>query len=417
MSAGLNPSAGRADMKITLRPYAHDHSRWHVDIRIMDPRNATREIRRRLVAPAKLSRDQARAWGERQVPRILRKVLGAEREVVVPTPRKEPSNEKVEKKTTTLTLAEFYIHRFEPEHVQLQKPATQYGYKSVFRCHIGPSLGGLQLMSIDDDRVMRFRAQLHGRMKASSANTVLGKLAAMLRYAKRVRLLSSVPEVPPLRTSRKRPKRVFTDAQLESLVAVAAERGGAVYVLCLLAVDMGMRVSEICALEWADVDLEVGAITVQHNMSRGQLGTPKGVIGTLAMTERLEQAFVEYRATAPSGPLVLYRRTQATGRRLARHSPSSISYALNKLQDAAGLRRTGPHMLRHTVLTRLAQLGASIYEVQAVARHSRLETTQLYLHSQQVTLARNAAQLLDIANKRGAGKRVAKSATTERKQP
>src|SRR5690606_811131 len=51
-------------------PYAHDHTRWHVDIRLMHP-TTQKEIRKRLVAPAGLSESQARAWGERQVPALL----------------------------------------------------------------------------------------------------------------------------------------------------------------------------------------------------------------------------------------------------------------------------------------------------------------------------------------------------------
>ena len=56
-------------MKITLRPYAHDKNRWHVDIRLMNPCSPARELRKRMVAPKRLSEQQARAWGERQVPK------------------------------------------------------------------------------------------------------------------------------------------------------------------------------------------------------------------------------------------------------------------------------------------------------------------------------------------------------------
>lgn len=50
---------------------------------------------------------QARTWRERQVPAILRELVG----VSVRAPR--------------LTIAEFYEQRFLPEHVQLLKPATR----------------------------------------------------------------------------------------------------------------------------------------------------------------------------------------------------------------------------------------------------------------------------------------------------
>ncbi len=393
-------------MKITLRPYAHDKNRWHVDIRLMNPCNPKREIRKRLVAPARLSEQQARAWGERQVPKILQNVLGTGGGIKVPTARKESVTKTAQSRA--VTLGEFYVQRFVPEHVELQKPATRAGYDSVFRTHLGPALGALPIDSIDEDCVMSFRAALYRRLKASTANVVLTRLRVMLRFAKRARVIAVVPVIESLPVPRKRPKSVYTEAQIEQLVGSALSLGQEAYIICLLAIDMGLRVSEICALEWADIDLDAGSVTVQHNTYRGQTQTPKGIIGTLALTSRLKDALVEYRRRALERPLVLYRRSQFTGGQWAPHSSHSLQYVLNLAQRKAGLPESGMHFLRHTVLTRLARLGADVYEVQAVARHSRLETTQTYLHLQQAKLARGAAELLDRANKAAPGKRLAK---------
>ena len=79
------------------------------------------------------------------------------------------------------------------------------------------------------------------------------------------------------------------------------------------------------------------------------------------------------------------------------HTPNSIGYAIHRVQDAVKLKRTGPHLFRHTALTRLANFGASIYVIQAVARHANIQTTQKYLHQQQVVLSREAADLVDGA--------------------
>ena len=395
-------------MKITLRPYAHDKSRWHVDIRLMNPCNAAREIRKRMVAPAHLDERQARAWGERQVPKILQTVLGTGGGSEVPVPRKERTTKPA--RTRAITLGEFYVQRFVPEHVELQKPATRANYDTIFRNHLGPLLGGLSIAEIGDDCVMSFRAALHRRLKASTANLVLAKLRVMLRFAKRARVIAVMPDVERLSVPRSRPKPVYSDEQIELLIGAAMDFGHEAHIICLLAVDMGLRISEICALEWTDIDLDAGSITVQHNAYRGQTQTPKGVIGTLAMTSRLKKALAKYKRRALDKPLVLYRRSQFTGGELAPHSPHSLQYVLNLVQRKAGLPDSGMHLLRHTVLTRLARLGADVYEVQAVARHSRLETTQAYLHLQQAKLARGAADLLDRANRTAPGKRLAKRA-------
>ncbi|MCB9568401.1 MAG: site-specific integrase, partial [Myxococcales bacterium] len=96
-------------------------------------------------------------------------------------------------------------------------------------------------------------------------------------------------------------------------------------------------------------------------------------------------------------------------------SPSGVRHVLNQAQEKAGLPKSGLHLLRHTSLTRLANLGASVYIVQAVARHSRLQTTQMYLHTQQVLLSREAADLLDQAARgHEPGKALAKRAKSRR---
>jgi integrase len=292
----------------------------------------------------------------------------------------------------------------------MQKPATQVNYDSVWRNHIGPHLGEMPLAVIDEDQLSLFRATLRQRLSATTANVVLGKVAKIFQFAKRMRQISTVPTVEKLSTPRSRPKEILSDEQIDALLGAARSLSPTSELICLLALDAGLRTSEICALEWSDVDLKEGSITVQHNSFRGKSQTPKGNIGKLALTSALRRALAEHRKREPIGPFVLYRRSPHTRMDWAPHTPHSIRYALGQADRKAGLRQSGPHLLRHTALTRLANLGASIYVVQAVARHSRLQTTQTYLHTQQVGLAREAADLLDRAATRSRGKAVAKRA-------
>ncbi|MEZ4449544.1 MAG: tyrosine-type recombinase/integrase [Nannocystaceae bacterium] len=415
-------------MKINLRPYAHDSTRWHVDIRLMHP-TTQKEIRKRLVAPAGLSEAQARAWGERQVPGLLLgKVLGAaadgaprERDKEVTTPSTTSTTRTprplrlVPPPRAAMTLAALYTERFEPEYVRLQKPATRVGYDSVFRNHIRPRLGELPLAAVDEDRISSFRAELRQRLGVSTSNFVLAKLAKLLRFAKRLRLIEAVPEIEKFSVPRARPKAVLSDEQIAALTKAAAEIDTTTELIVLLALDAGLRSAELCALEWADVDLKAGSVTIQNNSYRGVKQTPKGTIAKVALTSALRRAFERHRRREPIGPLVLYRQTYRTHGEWVAHTPHTIRHYLNEAQRRADLPVTGPHLLRHTSLTRLANLGASVYVVQAVARHTRLQTTQTYLHTQQVGLARAAADLLDKAASRPAGKALAKRGKTRQK--
>jgi integrase/predicted DNA-binding transcriptional regulator AlpA len=403
-------SAGPAQMNIHLRPYKKDPTRWHVDVKLMHPSTHT-EIRKRLVAPAGMSEAQARAWGERQVPKILGVALGMPSEPP-PPPKQTRKAQEVRRSSHVqkaishrpqMTLERFYYERFEPEHARMQKPATHNGYDTNFRNHYRPLLGALPLAAIDEDRIMTFRAKLRETQSVVTTNGILGRLAKMLRVAKRMRLIDVVPEVEMLRAGRARPKPVYSDDQIAELCDAAAALSDEHLLIVLLALDAGLRVSEVCALEWGDVDLKGGSMLIQHNTYRGQKQTPKGTIGRIVLTTALREALARQRKAEPIGALVLYRRSQHTRSGWAPHTPASITNMLNQAQERAGLAKSGLHLLRHTALTRLSKLGASIYIVQAVARHSRLQTTATYLHAQQVTLAREAADLLDLAAKARAG--------------
>ncbi|MBK8263465.1 MAG: site-specific integrase [Nannocystis sp.] len=439
-------------MKINLRPYTHDHTRWHVDIRLMHP--ATQEeIRKRLVAPAGLSEAQARTWGERQVPAFLGRAFRVnddehrEREArrpatppppIEPAPPRRPYTRRAPAPPAAAaprpiapsrlapapaprpatTLAELYAQRFEPEYARLQKPATQAGYEAVFRNYIGPALGALPLAAIDDDRLSSFRAGLRHRYEASTCNFILAKLAKMLRFARKLRLIDVAPEVEMFSLGRARPKAVLADDQIVALLDVAGDIDPSCELVVLLALDAGLRCSEICALEWSDIDFTEGSMIIQHNTYRGAKQTPKGSIGKIALTAALRRALDEHRQREPIGPLVLYRRSKWTHGEWRPFSPNTVRYWLNEAQRRAGLPESGPHLLRHTALTRLAKLGASVYVVQAVARHTRLQTTQTYIHTQQIGLVREAADLLDRAAARhSVGKNSAKSANSRQTRP
>jgi len=321
-------SAGPSDMKITLRPYANDKSRWHVDIRIMNPCNPDTEIRKRKVAPAGMSNAQARAWGERQVPKILGEALRPEA-TVIPQRRDHRSSE--------LTLAEFFHERFEPEQVRLLKPATRVGYDSVYRNHVGPLLGEFPLAAIDEDRLSVFRAALAAKLKATTVNMILRKVAKMLRFARRLRLLSAVPIIDKMKAPREPPKPVYPQEQIDLLLDCPRSLGPDTELLLLLAFDTGLRASELCAL--------------------------RAGVGRYRPRERDGDR---------SAQLIWVQLFLCGGRERCSMWPKS-----SNLGCLPGLAR--PHLFRHTSLSRLAELGASIHVIQVAARHSRLETTQRYL--------------------------------------
>jgi len=64
--------------------------------------------------------------------------------------------------------------------------------------------------------------------------------------------------------------------QYERLLTVARRRRVDAYLMALLGGDAGLRLGEIVALEWRDVDLAARRLTVERSDWLGHVGVPKG---------------------------------------------------------------------------------------------------------------------------------------------
>ena len=103
--------------------------------------------------------------------------------------------------------------------------------------------------------------------------------------------------------------------------------------------DAGLRVSEVVALDWADVVLEQSQICVRRVVSFGQerlVTAPRWV----TMTARLREALAAARPDGAQHGCVL---TDEEGRAV---EPQTVRRWIMKAERAAGVEVLGPHALR-----------------------------------------------------------------------
>lgn len=378
-------AAGRPDcskMTITLRPYPKDPTRFHVDLQVKHP-VTEQALRRRIASPKGLDEHKARRWGQAQLEDWLR---------ILVTPGKEdaPTSKTVPPRSE-LTLARFFEDHFIPTYVKLQRQATQTAYACLWRNHLH-LLGDVPLAAIDESAIDRFVADLSERkLQASTINLVLAKLAKMLRWAVKHRRIERAPVIERLKTSPK-PRAHYTAGQLAQVRGVLDNLDASDAAVFFLAFEGGLRTGEIAALCWDDVDFEHGVIHIRRTIFRGTEGPPKGTVAEVGLTANLRTVLSRLERL---GRRVLYRTSQHTGGELGEHTEHSVRAALNRIQRTAGLDQTGLHILRHSGITFLADQGADVHTLRHFARHSRLQTTEAYLHQSRRRLVQGAAKLFD----------------------
>ena len=201
---------------------------------------------------------------------------------------------------------------------------------------------------------------------------------AALRHPEHAALIARVLAIPPKRFDR-RLVTYLTESEVTALLAApdtATPTGRRDHALLVLAVQTGLRVSELTALTCADVRLGAGAHVSCQGKGRKQRITPL----TSATTTVLSSWLAERRA-APTDPMFPSRHGTAMSRdalerRLAKHAATAA-----RVEPTITEKKVSPHVLRHTAAMRLLEAGVDSTVIALWLGHESVATTQIYVHA------------------------------------
>lgn len=252
------------------------------------------------------------------------------------------------------------------------KPSEQRAKENILDVWLKPRFGRMKLDEIRLREIEALKAKMLDEHKsAKRINNTLTVLGRMLRYATELELIETVPRIKLVKV----PPQKFDFLDFDELQRLldAAKADEELYAAILCGVDAGLRSGEIKGLDWGDLDLKAGLLSVRRSLHRGDLTSPKsGRERTVPTTERLRLALKELRHLR--GDAVF---SKSDGTRYTRHE---LDWRLKKTYRKAQLRWMGWHALRHTFCSHLAMRGAPPRAIQELAGHSSLSITQRYMH-------------------------------------
>ena len=201
---------------------------------------------------------------------------------------------------------------------------------------------------------------------------------AALRHPEHALLIQRVLAIPPKRFE----KRIVTyliPPEIDALVAAPDQsrwEGRRDRTLMLLAIQTGLRVSELIGLNCCDVTLGTGANVRCEGKGRKQRAVP------LATTvQALLRSWLTERAGLPHDPLFPTR----TGRRLSRDAVALrvSTHADTAAKQCATLlgKRIHPHVLRHSCAMSLLQAGVDTSVIALWLGHAGIRSTDAYIHA------------------------------------
>lgn len=133
----------------------------------------------------------------------------------------------------------------------------------------------------------------------------------------------------------------------------------------------GMRISELCSLKPADIDMHGRSILISGKGSKERMIQ----IGNSSVAEILLEYTREYgREIGECGYFFVNRLNK-------RLSEQSVREMINKYTDMAGIElHITPHMFRHSFATYLLEADVDIRYIQEMLGHSSIKVTEIYTH-------------------------------------
>lgn len=300
-------------------------------------------------------------------------------------------------------LEAFFTDRLQQQ--RLASPHTIAAYRDTFRLlltfakeEIRKAPSDLDLSDLDAPFIVRFLTHLEKKRRnaISTRNARLAAVHSFFRYVAlrepaHAALIQRVLAIPHKRAEKKL-VAFLTPTEFEALLATPDQTtllGRRDYALLLLAIQTGLRVSELTALTIESARLDHGAA---HVRCLGK-GRKERVTPLTAQSVKALRACLRDRVGAvPTSPLFLSRRGGAMSRDAVEHLVEVHRTRAAKKCASLATKQISPHVLRHTSAMLLLHSGVDRSVIALWLGHESVETTEIYLHADLATKERAIAR-------------------------
>ena len=314
---------------------------------------------------------QRRALGRRGVPgrlgtgRLL--AFLDERGLLAPAPQEQPT-------ALDLLLEEFRQWLFQERNLSA---STVLRYERTARRFLSEQAlreGVLRVGDLTGADVNAFLLRECSRVSAGSAKGRVAELRSLLRfcYLRQLLPMRLGAAVPPVGGWRLASIPVIVSAADVAAVIdscdVSTLQGRRNRAIMLLVARLGLRSIEVARLELDDIDWRRGELTVRGKARRQDKLPLPSEVGEALSAYLVERGQVEgsrrvfFTCRAPRQPI----------------RPDLVNDVVERACLAAGIRRFGPHRMRHALAGELLRKGAGLRAIGQVLRHQDLATTALY---------------------------------------
>ncbi len=277
------------------------------------------------------------------------------------------------------------------------KQSTAYRYEYLIERHILPVLGGYKITEIStavinkflEDKLNHGKLNGMGGLSAAYVKAMSNIIKMVIEYAvaedmcmplktKISRPIDEKDDIPILTHQEQACLKEYIDANMD--------------LTCLgiiISLYAGLRIGEVCALSWEDIDLRLGVIHIRHTVARIRLNDGSGKTGSKLILDKPKTKSSQ-RDIPISSILMPYlceaKRTAISDFVVSDRgdfiSPRTFEYRYHRVMQKSIDGDVNYHALRHTFATRCVEAEVDIKSLSEMLGHSNVSITlNTYVHS------------------------------------
>lgn len=311
-------------------------------------------------------------------------------------------NEKTNHSANKVTFGMLLTEWLDATQMNVKK-STYSRYKLIIDRHIKPELGEILLNQLNNKDLenFKFKKLKQGNLKKSgglSPKTVMGFLSVIrlaLDFGRKKGYIYS-NNLIVCNPRQNMPKiQILTEDEQQKLEYLLSEEYNPINFGIMISLYLGLRIGEICALRWEDLDIENGMVCVHRSIQRIPVFQANSDVNVNTDNQAKTKIIIDTPKTAcsareipiPSFMLSTFKKYQATSScyvvtgTFEYMEPRIYYRKYKKVMKKCGLQKFNYHALRHTFATRCVENNFDLKSLSEILGHANVSTTlQKYVH-------------------------------------
>ena len=277
------------------------------------------------------------------------------------------------------------------------KESTYSNYSNIISNHIIPELGNIKLSNLNNKLIQEYlinkyktgRLDGNGGLSYKTIRDIIAVVKSSLKYAIKEEMINNINlDFTYPKIANKDKIYIMPKKDQERLITYIKQNKDTRSLGILLALYSGIRIGELCALQWKDIDFKDNILHINKTLQRIYIKDNKESVSKIIITNpKTHNAERDIPLNKGFAHILKKHQTESNNYILSNCDkwiePRTYRRYFKKCLDKAKIGQINFHGLRHTFATNCIKLGVDYKTVSELLGHANVNITlNLYVHPQ-----------------------------------